>query len=249
VADAVPSAGDAVTGASRAGADPAPAVVRVASYNTRDFLDDHRLAARIVRAIDPDVLCLQEVPRRLLASWRVRRFAAACEMRWSGHHRGSGGTTIFTSDRVRVLDHVHARLPVRWPDRTRGYAVARVAVPGGGELTAVSVHLSLKPGERVAHTERILAALADRGPLVLAGDLNEDHTGGAWRLLDVPDRMRLVSPEVATFPARSPRRRLDVVFASPGLRVLPHREVLVPDAAWARASDHRPTWVDLDVGG
>ena len=219
--------------------------MRVASYNTRDFLDDHHLAARLVRAVDPDVLCLQEVPRRVLGGWRVRRFAAACGLRWSGHHRGSGGTTILTSARVRVLASQHLRLPVRWPDRTRGYAVVRVAASDGGELTAVSVHLSLKPDERVAHTERILRALADRGPLVLAGDLNEEDSGAAWRLLDVPDRMRLVSPARPTFPARTPRRRLDVVFASPDLQVLPHREVSVPDAVWARASDHRPTWVDL----
>lgn len=221
--------------------------VRVASYNTRDFLDDHRLAARVVRAVDPDVLCLQEVPRRLFGGWRTARFARACGMRWSGRHRGSGGTTVFTSGRVRVLEAAHSRLPVRWPDRTRGFAVVRVGLPDGAELTAVSVHLSLKPGERVAHTERILERIAARGPLVLAGDLNEDDTGAAWRLIDVPDRLCLVSPAVPTFPARRPRRRLDVVFASPGLRVLPHREVAVPDAVWARASDHRATWVDLEV--
>jgi endonuclease/exonuclease/phosphatase family metal-dependent hydrolase len=221
--------------------------LRVASYNTRDFLDDSRLAARVVRAVDPDVLCLQEVPRRLLGGRRVARFAAACGMAWPGRHRGSGGTTVFTSPRVQVLGCEHLRLPVRWPDRTRGFAVVRVAVPGGGELTAVSVHLSLKAPERVQHTERILEAIADRGPLVLAGDLNEDHTGGAWQLLDVPDRLRLVSPDRPTYPARSPRRRLDVVFASPELRVLPHREVLLPDAVYAAASDHRPTWVDLEL--
>ena len=72
-------------------------VVRVASYNTRDFLDDHRLSARLVRALDPDVLCLQEVPRRLFGGWRVARFAGACGLHWAGHHRGSGGTTILTS--------------------------------------------------------------------------------------------------------------------------------------------------------
>ncbi|MBM6402452.1 endonuclease/exonuclease/phosphatase family protein [Phycicoccus sonneratiae] len=219
---------------------------RVASYNTRDFLDDHRLAARVVRAVDPDVLCLQEVPRRLLAGWRTARFARACGMRWTGRHRGSGGTTVFTSSRVRALAADHVRLPVRWPDRTRGYAVVRVAV-GHAEVTAVSVHLSLRPPERVAHTERILARIADAGPLVLAGDLNEDDTGGAWRLIDVPDRLHLVSPATPTFPAARPRRRLDVVFASPGLRVLPHREVLLPDTVWAAASDHRPTWVDLEI--
>jgi endonuclease/exonuclease/phosphatase family metal-dependent hydrolase len=221
--------------------------VRVASYNTRDFLDDWHLAARVVRAVDADVLCLQEVPRRLFGARRVERFAAACGMHWAGGHRGSGGTTVLTSDRVRVLGSEHLRLPVRWPDRTRGYAVVRVALPGGGELTAVSVHLSLKARERVSHTERILHRIAGRGPTVVAGDLNEDHTGGAWRLLDVPDRLRLVSPDRPTYPARSPRRRLDVVFASPELRVLPHREVCVPDAVYPAASDHRPTWVDLSL--
>lgn len=223
------------------------AVVRVASYNTRDFLDDHRLAARVVRAVDPDVLCLQEVPRRLFGGWRTARFARACGMRWSGRHRGSGGTTVFTSDRVRVLAATHARLPVRWPDRTRGYALVRVGLDDGAELTAVSVHLGLRPGERVAHTQRILARIPLDLPLVLAGDLNEDDSGSAWHLLDVPDRLRLVSPAVATFPARRPRRRLDVVFASPTLRVLRHRELAVPEAVWAAASDHRPTWVDLEV--
>ena len=58
--------------------------VRVASYNTRDFLDDHHLAARVVRAVDPDVLCLQEVPRRLfgeLAGATVRRRVRAALVR------------------------------------------------------------------------------------------------------------------------------------------------------------------------
>jgi len=222
--------------------------VRVASYNTRDFLDDSRLAARVVRAVDPDVLCLQEVPRRLFGGQRVERFAAACGLSWPGRHRGSGGTTVLTSPRVRVVGCEHLRLPVRWPDRTRGYAVVRVALPGGGGLTAVSVHLSLKAPERVQHTERILQTIAGRGPLVLAGDLNEDSTGDAYRLIDVPDRLRVVSLDRPTYPARSPRRRLDVIFASPQLRVLPHREVSVPDAVYAAASDHRPTWVDLELG-
>ncbi|MGL5908915.1 MAG: endonuclease/exonuclease/phosphatase family protein, partial [Phycicoccus sp.] len=112
-------------------------VIRVATYNTRDLLDDWRLAARLVRAVDPDVLCLQEVPRRLGGAWRTGRFARHCGMSWTGSHRGSGGTTVFTSWRVSVLDARHLRLPVRWPDRTRGFAVVRVATPSGGEVTVV----------------------------------------------------------------------------------------------------------------
>lgn len=221
---------------------------RVATYNTRDFLDDHRLAARLVRAVDPDVLCLQEVPRRLLAPWRLRRFADACGMRWSGRQRGSGGTTVLTAPHVELLDASHHRLPVRWPDRTRGWARATVRLPGGHEVTAVSLHLSLRAAERVRHVEAVLAALDGVEPLVVAGDLNEGEDGEAFRRVARPERLGVAGPHGPTFPARSPRSRLDVLFASPGLRVLPFREVAVPDAVWARASDHRPAWVDLEVG-
>ncbi|MGL5864623.1 MAG: endonuclease/exonuclease/phosphatase family protein [Dermatophilaceae bacterium] len=222
-------------------------VIRVATYNLRDFLDDWRLAARLVRAVDPDVLCLQEVPRRLGGGWRTARFAERCGMQWTGSHRGSGGTTVFTSPRVTVVDARHLSLPVRWPDRTRGFAVVRVSTPTGESLTVVSVHLSLRRAERVAHTERVLRALDGPGPLVVAGDLNEDETGAAWRLIDVPDRLRLVGPSGPTYPSRSPRRRLDVLFASPSLVPRRPSEVAVPEAVWSRASDHRPAWVDLEV--
>ncbi len=221
---------------------------RVATYNTRDFLDDHRLAARVVRALDPDVLCLQEVPRRLLAPWRLRRFAQACGMRRSGSQRGSGGTTILTAERVEVVASSHHRLPVRWPDRTRGWARARIRLAGGHEVTAVSVHLGLRAQERVRHVRTVLAALDGAAPLLLAGDLNEESDGPAFRLVEATGRLAVAGPPGPTFPARAPRRQLDVVFVSPGLRVLPPREVALPDEVWARASDHRPAWVDLEVG-
>jgi len=46
-------------------------ILRVASYNLRDFKDDAQAAARVVRAINPDVLCLQEVPRHRLSAHRI----------------------------------------------------------------------------------------------------------------------------------------------------------------------------------
>jgi endonuclease/exonuclease/phosphatase family metal-dependent hydrolase len=220
--------------------------IRVVSYNLKDFTMDRHAAARVVRALDPDVLCLQEVPRRLFASWRVSAFAAECGMFWSGRHRGSGGTTIFTSLRVQVAESRHVRLRVRALQRTRGYAVARVALPGHQPLVAASVHLSLDALERERHAGQILAGVSGGGPVLLAGDLNEGESGGAWRLFAAP--LRLVSPAVPTFPARAPRQVLDVVFASPDLVVLPHPAVPLPEADLVAASDHRPTWVDLDVG-
>jgi endonuclease/exonuclease/phosphatase family metal-dependent hydrolase len=220
-------------------------VVRVASYNLKDFTLDRQAAARVVRQIDPDILCLQEVPRRLFSTWRVSSFAAECGMFWSGRHRGSGGTTIFTSLRVQVSESRHLRLRVAALQRTRGFAVARVGLAGHHPLVVASVHLSLDAAERELHAGQILEVVASGGPVLLAGDLNEGEDGGAWRLFAAP--LRLVSPPAPTFPASAPKSVLDVIFASPDLAVLPQLEVALSASDLAAASDHRPVWVDVAV--
>jgi len=220
--------------------------IRIASYNTRDFLEDPYAAARVVRAIDPDVLCLQEVPRRLFSRRRVANFAQWCSMSWSGRHRGSGGTTIFTSPRVDVVESHHHRLRVARLQRTRGFALARVAAPGHEPIAVASVHLSLNARERAAHAQVILDTVDVGGEVVLAGDLNEDETGEAWKAF--AGVMRLVSPRTPTYPSHRPRKVLDVIFASPGLPAGPHVDVPIAEADLVAGSDHRPTWVDLVLG-
>lgn len=221
--------------------------LRVASYNTRDFLDDRRAAARVVRSIDPDVLCLQEVPRRLLAGRRVVGFARECAMVWPGGHRGSGGTTILVRPGLILVGSRHHRLSTPRVDRTRGFAVVQVAT-GAAVLTVVSVHLSLKPGERARHAAAILEAVRSvPGPVVLAGDLNEGADGAAFQLLN--RSLRDVGPGGPTYPVRRPRRRLDVILASAGVGAVPGLPVDLDEDDVHAASDHRPVWVDLAVGG
>lgn len=222
------------------------ATIRVASYNVRDLKDDARAAARVVRCLDPDILCLQEVPRRLLSSLRVSSFAARCGMYWAGRHRGSGGTTIFTSLRVQVAESAHLRLPVGHLQRRRGYAVVRAAPPGSRSLVVASVHLGLDSSERARHAATVMEHLADVTPVVLAGDLNEGDQGRAWGL--IAGSLRLVSPTAPTFPAARPRSLLDVVFASDEVRVRPHCEVPLSPADLVAASDHLPVWADLELG-
>lgn len=217
--------------------------IRIASYNTRDFLEDPYAAARVVRAINPDVLCLQEVPRRLFSTQRVANFAQQCGMFWSGRHRGSGGTTIFTSLRVGVVESRHQRLKVARLQRTRGFALARVAAPGREPIAVASVHLSLDAQERAVHAKVILQAINLGGEVVLAGDLNEGDSGEAWKTF--AGVMRLVSPTTPTYPAKKPRKVLDVIFASAGLRAEPHSDIAIDEADLIAGSDHRPTWVDI----
>lgn len=226
---------------------PGGATWRLASYNTRDFLDDRHAAARVVRSIAPDVLCLQEVPRRLLAGRRVRAFADECGLDWGGGHRGSGGTTVLTGPRVTRLALDHHRLPVLPGVRTRGYAVARVALGDAPPVTVVSVHLSLSPDQRVRHVRRLLAAVEPGGRAVrtlVAGDLNEGPDGSAYGVLAA--HHRLATGGVPTFPVWGPDKPLDVVLATPDLVVHPGGPVDLDEDDVRAASDHRPVWVEVE---
>ncbi|GMA19421.1 endonuclease/exonuclease/phosphatase family protein [Arsenicicoccus piscis] len=229
--------------------------LRVASYNLRDFLDDEAAARRVVRAIAPDVLLLQEVPRRLGSGRRVARFAAGVGLVWPGHHRGSGGTTVLLSPRVQLRHAEHLRLPVRPFARTRGFAIVQLALDGV-ELVAASVHLSLRGDERVRHARAILDRLgADAAaaelPILVAGDLNEGSDGPAWGL--IAGRLHVLTGSAPTYPVDAPVHRLDVIWGDRHVDVVAEGSIdqLVADGLARRdvvsATDHLPVWSDVEV--
>ncbi len=220
--------------------------LRVASYNLRALQDDVAALARTVRAIDPDVLCLQEVPRIWPVSSRVTDFARRCGLVWSGRQQRSGQTSVLTNLRTNVVSVTHHRLPAATRGDTRGFAVTRVAPFGHASLSVASIHLSLDGAERERHAREIMEHL-DRvpGPALLAGDLNEQSDGAAWQLFG--RRMSPVSPLVPTYPSNLPEHVLDVIFATADLRVLPHQEVPWVYEDLVAGSDHRPVWVDVEV--
>ena len=222
-------------------------VLRVASYNLRDFKDDADAAARIVRTVNPDVICLQEVPRHLLSSYRTAAFAARCGLHWSGGHRGSGGTTVMSRLWLDAANVQLSPLKVARRQRERGYAVSHVRMLGHQSVSFVSMHLSLDADERVRHAATVMEAVAGEGPLVVAGDLNESSDGQAW--MSIAGRLRVVTGDAPTFPANNPRHRLDVIFASPELSVVPSGQIELDPADLVAASDHLPVWVDLDLSG
>ncbi|MDC5696726.1 endonuclease/exonuclease/phosphatase family protein [Intrasporangium calvum] len=223
-------------------------VLRVMSYNVQDFTADRGAAARVVRSVAPDVLCLQEVPRRLTTEVRLPSFARECGLYWSGGRLGTGGTAVLTSLRTRVHATVARRLPVRFPDRSRGFASARVSFPGTAPFTVVSVHLGLRSEERARHADAILPMSVS--PAIVAGDLNEATDGPAHARFT--EHFELASGGRPTFPSDRPRAAIDVIFASTGLvtRAPSADEVACLDEAdLAAASDHRPVWIDVLTTG
>lgn len=220
-------------------------IVRVASYNIHALKDDRAALRRVVHAIAPDVLLLQEVPRHPLSSHRIAALAADFGLTWSGGSRGRTSTTIMTSLRMDQLAAWRESLPTPRFSEPRGYAAVRVAVPGHQPLTAIGTHFGLPAADRAGQS----AALLDRlhrieGPLVIGGDINERAGGPVWQQFGATFR---AAPDPGnTFPAAAPDRRIDAFWSSPDLHVQ------VPDPATcgtpsdrARASDHLPIVIDV----
>jgi endonuclease/exonuclease/phosphatase family metal-dependent hydrolase len=224
--------------------------LRLVSWNVQDLLGDPFAVQRVVGALAPDVLCLQEAPRRLPGVVRNRMLARACGLRFVAGGRASGGTALLAGPRIAVRRAVGARLPVRGLlTRTRGLVVAELvaALPGGPwELTVACLHLPLEADLRVRHAQLAVAALDRRPPPhVICGDLNEPPGSPAWRLLEHAAGRDPAPDAGPTFPAGRPHTRVDAVFVGPGVDVPDYGDGNADPGDVLRASDHVPVVVDL----
>jgi endonuclease/exonuclease/phosphatase family metal-dependent hydrolase len=227
--------------------------VRVVTYNIHTCVgvdrryDPGRIAA-VLREIDADIACLQEVDARrgngrYADQWAYLGEATGC--------RVIAGTS--TRDQTgRFGNAILTRLPVltaRSIDLTVGGYERRGAIDadllfGDRVLRVIATHFGLHAGERRLQANRLMAALGGNLPphrreaeaVLLMGDLNEWRgRSGAIRALD-----RELGPSAAerTFPSWMPVLALDRIYAD-GPAVL--REVGVYRSPIARlASDHLP---------
>lgn len=228
---------------------PAPGGVdlRVVSYNVHTLRDDRAALTEVVRELAPDVLLLQEAPRRF--RWRQRCAALA---------RGFGlvvavgglpamGNLILTDLRVQVRQTWCIRFPLTPGRHLRGAAFARctVAGPGGGiDFVVAGSHLATFAPERPGQARLLASALAElTEPVVVGADLNDQPGSPTWQAL--ADGRRDPGSEAAadTFPGTSSGRRIDAIFVDPRVQVRAYQVVDTPAAR--RASDHFPVVADL----
>jgi endonuclease/exonuclease/phosphatase family metal-dependent hydrolase len=221
--------------------------LRILTYNVRGLRDDTGALVRVVRAADPDVVCLQEAPRRWRWRWRIAALARACDLSYVAGGGTTGGSALLAHLRVNV-DHVQEhRLSKTRRQPHRGVAVARVRGAGRAEAADIDIasfHLGLDAAERLAHAEQILALLSTRAPrrLALGGDLNEAPGGPAWTRLAAGGLTDPGGGGEFTFSTRNPRVRIDAVLVSGSVDVLSAGVPtdLVDPADVIAASDHRP---------
>lgn len=246
-------------------AEPARGRVRlnVMSYNIHvgigmDKKLDLARIAEVIKRHRADIVGLQEVDRGVERTGRVdeiKELARLTGMDYAFAHNldyqgGQYGVAVLSRFPVLAIDH--RRFANRRERERRGFLRVEVEVEGR-RLNFVTTHLDYQFLDgRVFETEQLLKALEDvRGPLIVAGDFNEEPPGGAYEMMlkaGFADGWTRACAACAadhksgpTYPADKPTKRIDYVFYR-NLGGDVHAAASVPDTL---ASDHRPLVVTL----
>jgi endonuclease/exonuclease/phosphatase family metal-dependent hydrolase len=228
--------------------------LKVASYNIHqcvglDGRREPRRVAAVLREIDADVLCLQEVstePGVTVDSMQMQYLAATLDL-----HAVAGPTIVHGEAHYgNALLTRRPLIDVRRVDLTVYRREPRAAIDvdldgGGGPVRVIATHLGLLPGERRWQVRRLLDILDEDAykPTVLCGDINE------WFAIGRPLRWlhaRLGRTRgLPTFPAPWPVFALDRVWVDPPSAIRSCRVHATPAAR--DASDHLPIVAEIEV--
>jgi endonuclease/exonuclease/phosphatase family metal-dependent hydrolase len=217
--------------------------LRVLSYNVHGLSDDRAALTALVRELAPDVLVVQEAPRRFRWRQKCATLADDVGMVVAAGGLPALGNLLLVSLRVRVHETWCMRYPLTPGRHLRGAAFARGSVRGG-RFTVSGSHLATDPAERPAQAALWKEALEKiEGPVIAAADLNEGPGGGAWRTVE--DGLVSSTAGRPTFPATLPARLIDGLFVTPDIAI-DRYEVVETDLA-RKASDHLPILADLTL--
>jgi endonuclease/exonuclease/phosphatase family metal-dependent hydrolase len=238
---------------------------RIATYNIHKCQGfDRRIQPEriieIIRSLEADIVCLQEVVDAPLAGVRFNQASeiakamdeyAICFGTNRPLYRGNYGNmtlTRFPLDSWKNHDVSHKRR------EERGVLQADISIGQNSPLHVFNVHLGTGYIERRAQAERLLSAEVLRqdlrGPRLVVGDFNEWTRGLVTKMLR--SSFRTFSPRHGlgfprTFPGMLPILSLDHYYYEAPLkleaaRLWRNRKTLV-------ASDHLPLVADFHVGG
>jgi endonuclease/exonuclease/phosphatase family metal-dependent hydrolase len=219
--------------------------LRVVTYNVHRLRDDRAALVRTVRELAPDVVVVQEAPRRLWWRQADAAFAHACGAVVAAGGLPAAGNLILTDLRVRVVRTWWTRFPPT-PGRQRRAAVFARCEVAGSPFLVVGAHLSTDPAERLRQARLLARAVSDPdAPVVLGVDVNDEPGSPTWQALLAgwQDAATTAGGAPATFPSRNPRRRIDAIAVHPAIRVEACR--VLDGRAVRCASDHRPIVADL----
>lgn len=223
--------------------------IRVATYNILMGGRRGAVVHDVVRRLDADVLLVNESPKQpLLWKRRCRALADRWQMRYVAGGRPAGSNMVVVGPRVAVKSSGAERLKQPLFQPRRGIAWAQLRVEGR-LIGAVSCHLSLDRERRLREVQRVVEVASTlRGPVVVAGDLNEPPRGPSWQRLRDAGFVDHGDNTWETFPAEDPRTRIDALLVrGVTATVLSHGDPGLPDRLLRAASDHRPLSADIEL--
>jgi endonuclease/exonuclease/phosphatase family metal-dependent hydrolase len=224
--------------------------MRLLSYNIRGGLgmDGRRSIARIARVIqehEPDIVCLQEVHRRL--PWSGLSDQPRLLGRATGLHvtflpclrlAGGGYGNCILSRAAPLSQSLHL---LESRKEQRG-AISAAIAHEGMTWSVICTHFGLDTEERLAQARQLDAiGRAAPAPCLLVGDLNEGPEAPALRLLTEAGWRHAAPPLEPTFPSIHPQHRIDYILIGSGVRC---------DRGWiggSEASDHLPLGAEVAV--
>lgn len=236
-----------------------PVRLRVLSYNIHhcEGLDrklDLERIARVIKAVEPDVVALQEVDQNAKRSESVDQAAElgrltemhavfGANIPLQGGHYGNA-----ILSRHPILQHKNHLLPNVGGGEQRGVIEATIAIPGTEHsFLFFATHLDHRKddAQRLASADLINGFATARPDLnaVLVGDLNA--TPESQTIARFESTWHRANTEILpTFPAEKPNRQIDYILISPKSR-WNTVEVRVLDEPVA--SDHRPIFAILEL--
>jgi endonuclease/exonuclease/phosphatase family metal-dependent hydrolase len=216
-----------------------------------DVVDVERIA-RVIRDANPDLVSLQEVDVRVERSNGVDQLAELARL--TGMHGkfgkaidyggGDYGQAILSRWPIESFE-VH-ELPGAEAEEQRIAVMAMIAPEGNRPpIRFVGTHLHHRSEEhRLSQTRRLLEILRNTpmAATIVTGDLNAQPDSATVQLF-LADFEDTSLDGALTFPAATPRSRIDYILIAKGS---PWRATnnVVPDEPVA--SDHRPLFADLE---
>ena len=202
---------------------------------------DLQLLADTCKRFEADILALQEVDVRALRTGlrhQAAMVARATGLDWAFGEAARRGPIRRYGNALLARGAIGDREVIPLPQPANGEfrvaVVASVALTGGPTVSVGATHLSFRKGEGAVQLGVLIEALGRRpGPRILLGDLN---IGPDLALPALTAAGYSVAETGPTFPASSPRTRIDFVAVS-GLEIV---SVAVPEVP---VSDHRPVVV------
>ncbi|MCC7184688.1 MAG: endonuclease/exonuclease/phosphatase family protein [Acidobacteria bacterium] len=233
-----------------------PVGLRVASYNIKhgrgnDNVVDLERTARVLRALSPDIVGLQEVDDLATRSGGVPQAERLGQL--LGLHHAFGRFMDFQGGAYGMA--ILSRHPivrtesVRLPDgnEPRVALAVEVQLPDGRRLTIVNVHFDWvgDDGFRFAQAQALTKYLdVLKTPYVLLGDFNDEPESRTLALFKSRAlEARKPEGDHLTFSSTEPTKEIDFIFAAPaaGWRAREVRVITEP-----MASDHRPVLAVLE---